>query len=319
MKITILGAGAWGTAFATLLIRNGHQVMLWSHEQDVADDITRFHTNKKFFPDVVLDPNIQATHDLKMALKDAAWIVQAIPVAYLRSVLMDVKAMVPDAAIKPWILLSKGIEQDSLMLSSQILEEIFSSKISYAIVAGPNFAKELAQGAPTATTVAATDKTLTKKVCVLLGNSFFKPFPSTDPIGAQVGGAIKNVIAIAVGICKGKDFADNTVAYVLTQGLAEIALLCEKLGGHKETGYGFSGFGDLVLTCTSNLSKNFRVGVMLGNGKSLEEIEGLVPVLPEGINTIQSVHELGRKLGLHLPVCNAVYEFIFGNKEFEVF
>ncbi len=308
-KITVLGAGAWGTAIATLLAHNKHDVTLWCFEPEVARDINLVHINKKFLPDVQLPETIQATNNMQEALEGATWIFEAIPVLYMRSVFQQAKMSVPSDT--RWVLLSKGLEQDTLMLPTQIFDDVFGKHVSKAVVGGPNFARDLVAKALTATTIASSDNKLAHGLEKILSNNYFITTISDDMIGVQVGGAIKNVLALAVGIARGNGWKENTIAYLLTQGLAEIATLSEHMGGKRETVYGLSGLGDMILTCTGTLSKNLRVGTMIGQGKTMDEIKDLVPVLPEGINTTASLYALMVRDNIQLPVCQRTYACIF--------
>lgn len=308
-KITILGAGAWGTAFATLLAHNGHRVTLWCYEQDVADAINQDHENKKYLPDIKLPENISATSSMHEALHNAALIFEAVPVMYMRQIFQQAKNHVLPSA--RWVLLSKGIEQHTLMLPAQILDDVFGIAVTKAVIGGPNFAKDLSRKALTATTIASADSALVSQLETLLANNYFITKRSSDLIAVHVGGAIKNVLALATGIARGAGYKENTIAYLLTEGLAEIATLAQHLGGKRETIYGLCGLGDMIVTCTGTLSKNLHVGTLLGEGKSLEQIKGLVPVMPEGINTTASLHELMKREGLHLPICKKTYDYIF--------
>lgn len=315
-KITIIGAGAWGTAIALLLADNGHQVTLWAYEQEVARDIEKFHTNKKYFPNVSLPERIHATHDLKEALEHAEWVFEATPVKYLRTILMQIKDQVPSAVFAKWILLSKGIEQHTNLLPSQILEEVFS-KPSYAVLGGPTFAVEVAARMFTTATIASHHQTLAHDAASLLANGYFKPFISQDPIGVQIGGAIKNVIALAVGMAEGAGYGHNTRAYLITQGLTEMMMLAKFFGGKHETILGPAGLGDLILTCTGDLSKNLRLGKKIGGGMTLEQLLEEYTVQPEGMNTVQSLHEMIAQQHLVLPLCRGTYDCIFQGESFK--
>src|SRR5579872_526205 len=306
-KVTVLGAGAWGTSFATLLAHNGLQVNLWSFEQTVAHDIQKHRINTTYLPNVKLLSNIHVTTDMQEALQDSTWVFEAIPVAFLRKTLQQAKPFTN--AQQSWVVLSKGIERDTFSLPSQIIQDVFGFKAA-GVVAGPNFAKELAEKAYTATTVASYDPKKAQELSDLLANEFFKTYISNDMIGVQVGGAIKNVLALAIALGKGSHLHENTIAFILTQGLQEIAQIAEFFGGKKETVYGLSGLGDMFLTCTSPLSKNFQAGSLLAKGSKLADIERIM-TLPEGINTTQSLFHLIEKNNLDLPLCRGVYDVIF--------
>lgn len=315
-KIAVLGAGAWGTAVASLLADNGTLVSLWSYEQNVAYDINTTRLNTKYLPNIALPTNIIATNNMHDALEGASTIFQAIPVAYLRSILQQVKHEAPSARFATWVILSKGIEQHTSLLPSQILEDVFGS-VACVVVAGPNFAHEVAHKLFTATIVASSNQQLAKQVADLLCNRHFKTFISSDIMGVQAGSAVKNVIALAVGMARGAGYGDNTRAYIITQGLHEMTLLAEFYKGHKETIYGISGLGDLVLTCSSETSKNMRIGKKLGSGMTLKECAQYMPTLPEGINSVQTLHSMIMQNHLLLPLCRATYDCIFNGESFK--
>jgi len=313
--VTMLGGGAFGTSIATLLAENGFEVKLWCHEQEVVDCIKKDHENKNFLPGIKLNPSIKPTSDLQEAVKDSKWIFEAVPVKFLRNILNQIKDFVTDE--QNFVVLSKGIEQDTFLLPSGVIKDLFK-KNTISVMAGPNFAKEIAQKSYTGATVTSEDMQVAKELGEVLSNSYFQPYLSEDFIGVQVGGAIKNVITLAVGIAKGSGCSQNTIALLLTRGFAEIAHVSVCLGGKKETVYGLSGFGDLVLSATGSLGRNLEVGALLGQGKSLQEIEKEKRVLPEGINTVQSVYNLTEKHGWDLPICKGTYDFVFKGISFDV-
>ncbi len=309
-NVCVLGDGAWGTAVATLLAHNGHTVKLWCHNPLVADSIAKTGYNQQFLPGIKLDARIQPVVDIAQAVDGARFIFEAVPVSYLRSVLEQARPCVNQQHV--WVILSKGIEQQTLMLPSQVLDDVVGYVAKKVIFSGPSFARDLACKDITAVTLAATDQTLVQEVQQLLHNDYFRPYSSTDPVGVQVGGALKNVITLGVGIVEGAGFSDNTKAFLFTRGLQEMERLAQVLGGTPSTLYGLSGVGDLVVTATGKQSRNLLVGQQLGKGEVLETIlHNLGGKVPEGINTVQSVHELQQKLGITLPICQGIYEVIF--------
>ncbi len=308
-KVTVLGTGAWGTAFATLLAENGHEVIMWSYEQEVADEITQYHCNKQYLEGVTLDAKITATCDMQEALTDTTLIFGVVPVKFLRKTFSDAKPYIRDDQV--WILLSKGIEQDTLKLPSTIFEEICGESAKVAVLSGPSFAGDLAEKQYTSATIATSDHDLGCMIQKALANNYFHPFLSDDMIGVQVGGALKNVLALTVGIARGAGFKDNTVAFLLTRGLREIVRVATHFGGKEETVYGLSGLGDLVLTSMGSLGRNLKVGEMIGQGQALDQILKTTGLMPEGINTVQSVHEMITKEKLDLPICQGTYDIIF--------
>ena len=316
MKIVcVIGEGAWGTAVAILLSENGYTVKLWCHDPEVAACIASKHVNERYLPGIKLSDAIQPITKLEEAICDVQWVFEAIPVQYLRSVLKNtVRCFSPEQV---WVVLSKGIEHDTLLLSSQIIDDVFAYETKKAVVAGPSFAHELATKQITAVTIASTDCTVGKSLQLMLANSYFRPYISLDMIGVQIGSAIKNVITLAVGMLDGAGFDDNCKAYLLTRGLDEMVKIALALGGRQETVYGLSGVGDLVLTSMGSLSRNLIVGRRLGHGDALEEILADTGFIPEGINTTKSVYRLAQQKKLDVPICQGVYDIIFGEKKIE--
>ncbi len=307
--IAIIGEGAWGTAVATLLVQNGHAVTIWCYHQEVVDQINTGHRNEKFLPGISLDPSIKATNDMKEALCDAQWVFEAIPVKFLRSVLQEAKACFDPEQV--WVVLSKGIEQETLLFPTQIIDDVLGALVKKTIFAGPSFAADVAKKQITAVTVAAPDCDLGKELQQILANDYFRPYITTDMIGVQVGAALKNVITVGVGILDGAGYTDNAKAFLLTRGLHEMVQLATHLGGKQETVYGLSGVGDLVLTAMGSLSRNLDVGKRFGAGQQLEAILKETGYIPEGINTVQSVYQLMEKEKIDLPICRGIYEVIF--------
>ena len=310
--IAVLGAGAFGTSIANLIADNGYKVKLWCYEKEVLESIQTTQENTIYFSGIKLNPNIIPTNSLEDAVKSSQWIFEAIPVKFLRNILTQAKDyFVEDQII---VALSKGIEQETLFLPTQIIDAVLSNNIKKAVMAGPNFAKEIAQKDLSATTICSQDPKLTAQLSKILSNSYFKTEISHDLIGVQVGGAVKNVITLAAGIAKGFNSSFNTNAYLITKSLKEIETISEALGGNKKTIYGLAGLGDLILSATGNLSRNLRAGNLLGQGKTLKDLEKEFKTLPEGINTAKSVYKLIQKHKLELPICLGTYQVIFEGK-----
>jgi glycerol-3-phosphate dehydrogenase (NAD(P)+) len=311
--ITILGAGAWGTALATLLARNGYQVKLWCFEVEVADAIAHARCNERYLPDVYLDISIEPTPDLAYALRDATYIIEAVPVQCLRSILFQAQPFcTPD---QTWIVTSKGIEKETLLLPTQIVEDVFPFKPKMVALSGPSFARDLANDQLTAVNLGTNDASLGKEVKRILTNEMFIPHLSNDLIGMQMGGALKNVIALGVGILDGAGYTDNTKAFFITRGFQELVLLATAIGATQETMYGLSGLGDTILTATGSQSKNLTIGKRIGSGERLAEIAQTSEQLPEGINTLQSIAHLIHRLKLDAPICTGLYQVVFENKK----
>ncbi len=315
-RVTIFGAGAWGTAIAQLLAGNGHDVLLWTREPVIANEINTCRTNTKYVS-LSLHPAINATTDLNQAVIHADWLVEAIPVVFLRTALSKIAHCTVNQT-KPWLLLSKGIEQQTNLLPSAILDDVFGYPVPKVILAGPSFAKELVVGAFTAAMLAAEDELLGQQAAQLVQSDYFKTYATTDVVGVQVGGAVKNVIALAAGFAQGCGGGENMHAFLLTQGFAELAELITLYGGQSMTSTSLAGLGDLLLTASSTTSKNFRAGVLLSKGATLMAVEEALGTLPEGINTTQSLHELSLQHGVKLPLCSLVYDCIFNGASFAV-
>jgi glycerol-3-phosphate dehydrogenase (NAD(P)+) len=317
-SVTILGAGAWGTAVATLLAHKGTTVKMWCYEDEVANDITTNHSNKKYLPDIALSPLITATTNLSEALLYAEWIFEAIPVPYLRSIIKKIDpATSPSVLTASWVILSKGLEHGTLKLPAAIIEDVLRTPIHYVVVSGPNFAGELASQALTASILASNDPKMVARLANLLATSYFKPVASDDPIGAMVGGALKNVMALILGIAHEVPFSHkNTTAYLFTQGLDEIATITQHYGGKRDTIYGLAGLGDMVLSCTSTTSRNMQFGTLLGRGLSLEQATQQFHCEPEGVATLRSLKNLITHKELNLPLCRAIYQCVFEGRHF---
>ncbi len=311
-KVCVIGEGAWGTAVATLLAANGYEVNLWCHDADVCKAIATQHKNERYLPGIQLDATIQPTTDLEQAVCDVTWIFEAIPVKFLRSVLKQARTCFDPQQV--WVILSKGIEQNTLLFPSQMIDAVFDHAVNKVIFAGPSFAHDLANKQITAVTLAATDCTVGLELQRMLANDYFRPYISLDMIGVQVGAALKNVIALGIGMLDGAGFTDNAKAFIFTRGLHEMVKLARALGGKQETLYGLSGVGDLVLTSMGKLSRNLAVGRRLGQGDDVNTILRETGYIPEGINTVQSVHQLSQKNGLDLPICDGIYQVIFEHK-----
>lgn len=312
MNITVLGEGAWGSSIALLLARNGHDVTLWCHHASVAQEIAQFHENKRFFAGFAFSDSIVATTDLKEALSSAQMVFEAIPVKYLRATLATVEAS--RFADMPWVILSKGIEQKTLLFPSQILDAVAGVPVRQAVLSGPSFARDVALRQPTAVTIATSDCDLGVAVFKTVANDHFRPYISRDVMGVQIGGALKNVLALGVGILEGAGYKDNARALFLTRGLQELCVVTEHLGGTRETLYGLSGVGDLILTAMGEQSRNMMIGRALGRGVSLGDCLQEREFAPEGLATAAAVHELIAREKLSLPILGGIYQIVYGEK-----
>ncbi len=302
-RIGIIGAGAWGTALALVSRRAGLEVRLQALEPEVAEAINGSHENTLFLPGVALDPEIHATTDPAEAARDADALLLASPAQFLRSVLEGLATELTPGL--PVVICAKGIEQETSALMSEIVAEVLP-ETPVAVLSGPTFAAEVAADFPTAVTLAAGDEALAIQLSEALGNPRFRIYRSDDPIGAQIGGAVKNVLAIGCGIVGGCGLGDNARAALITRGLAEIVRLGVAKGAKPETLMGLSGIGDLTLTCNAMQSRNYSLGVALGQGQALADILSERTSVAEGVFSAASVTELARRLDIGMPICLAV-------------
>jgi glycerol-3-phosphate dehydrogenase (NAD(P)+) len=311
MRAAVIGAGAWGTALGTVLANNGWSVTIWSFEADVAASITERHENQKYLPGIALAPGIRGETDLAEALRSAELVVAANPSHVTRAVMARSVPHLPRAT--PIVSATKGIENDTLLTMDEVLEDVLPPEMHpyLAFLSGPSFAKETAQRMPTAVVIAATWERIAKQVQKWFSNDFFRCYTSNDVAGVELGGSLKNVCAIAAGISDGMGFGNNTRAAIMTRGLAELVRLAVKKGANPITLSGLAGMGDLVLTCTGELSRNRTVGLALGRGQKLNDVLAGMTQVAEGVRTAQSVHDLSRKLEVEMPLHEAVYRILY--------
>jgi glycerol-3-phosphate dehydrogenase (NAD(P)+) len=302
-RLAVIGAGAWGTALAIVASRAGLIPMLWARDPDVVAAVNVRHENRTYLPGIALDPTVAATDDMRAAVADADAALLVVPAQFLRGVLACLRRVLPQGL--PLLHCAKGIEAGSLALMSQIGAEMLPAS-PFAVLSGPSFAAEVARGLPTAVTVASADATLGESFTAALGSSRFRPYLSPDPIGAEIGGAVKNVVAIACGIVVGRGLGDNARAALITRGLAEMVRLGVLRGAHAETLRGLSGLGDLVLTCSAAQSRNHALGLALGQGQSLDDALGRRRSVVEGVATAAAVAGLAARFGIEMPISEAV-------------
>ena len=312
IKIGVLGAGAWGTTIALLLSKKNN-VLLWANEKKVVQEINLKHKNDIFLKGVKLNKKIKATNNLNDFTKiDFLFVV--VPTQYISITLKKLKGTLSKHCMI--INASKGIEISSLSLISEIISNHFP-KNPISILSGPNFAKEIASGKPTASLIASKSISDSKKISKLIGSSHFRPYLSNDIVGAQICGAMKNVYAIGCGIITGKKFGDNAVASIISRSFAEISLVCKKLGGKPETLMGLSGLGDLFLTCSSDKSRNFSLGLKIASGKKTSTLLKSKKTVAEGAHTVKAIHKLSKKLKIDLPINNEIYKILYLNKDID--
>jgi len=314
MKIAVMGAGGWGTTLAILLYRNGHNVTLWEYNGEYADTLKEYRENFYYLPKIKIPNGINITNDIEYAVKRKDIILITTPTQFIRNNLNPLK----DFKFKNEILISasKGIENHSLMLVSDILCDMFryGKKHNVACLSGPSHAEEVSRKIPTAVVVASSNKKNNSLLQKVFSNNYFRVYTSLDLKGVEIGGALKNVIAIAAGISDGAGFGDNTKAAIMTRGINEIMRLGLKLKAHKETFFGLSGIGDLIVTCSSKHSRNRFVGEQIGEGKKLKIVLKEMKMVAEGVATTQSAYELSRINKIELPIVEQVYQILFKNK-----
>jgi glycerol-3-phosphate dehydrogenase (NAD(P)+) len=302
-RLAIFGGGAWGTALAIVARRAGAAPILWARDPDIVAAINRSRENHVYLPGVVLDPAITATGDLDVALAGAEAALLAVPAQFLRTVLAALAPRLPTGL--PLLLCAKGIETESLMTMSELAGELVALA-PVATLTGPSFAAEVARDLPTAVVVASRDSGLAREFMTALGTPRFRPYLSQDPIGAEIGGAAKNVLAIACGIIDGRRLGENARAALITRGLAEIARLGVAKGADADTFRGLSGLGDIVLTCAASQSRNHALGAALGSGRSLAEALSGRRSVVEGVATAAAITQLAARLGVEMPIAEAV-------------
>ena len=314
-KIAVIGAGAWGTAIAIVLgRRGGHHIRLWAHEAEVCDSINARHVNQLFLAGSVIPESVVATNSFAEALRDAEIVVSVMPSHHTRHIF---SAMLPQ--LHPEMLFvsaTKGIENDTYSRMTEVIADVlrqlpkpFSPRIG--AISGPTFAQEVASNQPTALTVASQDAALVASVQREFSDPRFRVYTSDDVVGVELGGSLKNIVAIAAGVCDGLDLGHNSIAALITRGLAEITRLVVACGGRSETMAGLAGLGDLVLTCTGGLSRNRSVGVELGHGRNLKDIiAGMHGMVAEGVLTTNAAVGLARKMGVEMPITEQMHAIL---------
>ncbi|MED5371071.1 MAG: NAD(P)H-dependent glycerol-3-phosphate dehydrogenase [Myxococcota bacterium] len=309
MQSTVMGSGSFGTALAMQLARCGHSVRLWDRKPERAASTQRERVNRRYLPDHRLPDGVTVTSDAGWALEGAELVVLAIPSQQLREALGAMRPQLPDDAIL--CCAAKGIEEGTLLTMDEVMAQVLESDRRSCVISGPSFAAEVAKDMPTAVTVAGADPAATQKVADAFHGSSFRVYHSHDVVGVEIGGSIKNVMAIATGMADGMGLGLNTRAALITRGLAEITRLGAAKGADPMTFAGLAGMGDLVLTCTGNLSRNRRVGLALGRGQTLEQVLEELGQVAEGVVTTRSARALGQKLGVELPITEQVYRILY--------
>jgi glycerol-3-phosphate dehydrogenase (NAD(P)+) len=315
MKITVLGAGSWGTTLALVLLQNNHEVTLWAYTREQTDLMRERHGNPEFLPGIPLPPNLKFSNDIELAAAGRDMIVTAVPAQYLRSVVQKIAHL----DLKHTVIcnVAKGIENSTLMTMSEILLDVLphERKENLAILSGPSHAEEVSRQIPTAVVAGAFKPKTSKIVQDAFMTRYFRVYVNDDIRGVELGGALKNVIAIAAGISDGAGFGDNTKAAIMTRGIYEITRLGVKLGAQPRTFAGLSGVGDLMVTCMSHHSRNRYLGEQVGKGRRLDDVLKEMVMVAEGVATARSVRELEKKYDIELPIMTEVYQVLFEDKD----
>lgn len=309
-KIAVVGSGSWGTAFANALALKGLKVTLWARREELAVKIHETHENSDYLPGIFLSPRLRATSDLKRAVEGASVVVMGVPSQGFRDVLREAARYTEPSA--PIVSLVKGLELATLSRMSEVIAQEIPAAWPQRVVvlSGPNLAKEIARGFPAAAVVACADIDVADRLQGFFMSPTFRTYSISDVAGAEIGGVVKNVIAIGTGMVEGLQFGDNTRALVVTRGLAEMTRLGVTFGADPMTFAGLAGVGDMICTCMSGLSRNHHVGLELGKGRTIEEILGDMKQVAEGVKSSKAVHELAERSGVDLPICEAVYRVL---------
>lgn len=307
LRVTVLGGGSFGTAMANTAVRNGCDTMIWIRDEEAAADINKSHINKRYLPDFQLESGLRATSDLEEAVCNRDIIFVAIPSHSFRSVLEQIKPFITSQAV---VSLTKGIEAKTFSFMSGIISEVLS-EVPYGVLSGPNLAKEIVAGQPAGTVIASKSELVRLAVQQALHSALFRVFASDDVHGVELGGALKNIYAVAMGMAAAYGVGENTKSMILTRALAEMSRFAVELGANPLTFLGLSGVGDLFATCSSPLSRNYQVGFALGSGKTLEQATKELGQTAEGINTIVQVKARSEELGVYMPITCALYDVIF--------
>lgn len=308
-KVTVVGAGSWGTALAIQFARNGYATRLWGRDAKQIGAMQTAHCNSRYLPEIEFPELLIPTTDLESACRTADILLLVVPSTAFRQTLEAIKPHIPANALVAWA--TKGLEQGSGKLLHQVYAEVMGDSARCAVVSGPTFAKEVAQGLPTAVTVASEDRQVAERIASALHGNSFRAYTSSDVVSVEIGGACKNVLAIAAGISDGLGFGANTRAALITRGLAEMVRLGTAMGGEAETLMGLSGLGDLLLTCTDNQSRNRRVGLGLGQGKSLAEVVDEIGQAVEGVKSAPAIYSVAKRLGVEMPIAEQVYRVLY--------
>ncbi len=311
-KVGIIGAGSWGTALSLLLYKNGHEVCVWSIDESEIEMLSMQREHKLKLPGVILPDPIKFTTDLAEAVTDKDFLVMAVPSTFTRSTAKKMCPLIPEGQLI--VDVAKGLEEDTLMtLSQQIAQEIPQAEV--AVLSGPSHAEEVGRGMPTAVVVGAARRQTAEYLQKCFRSEVFRVYTSSDMLGMEIGGSLKNVIALAAGISDGLGYGDNAKAALITRGIVEITDLGVAMGGKPESFAGLTGMGDLIVTCASVHSRNWKAGYLIGQGKSMEEAVDEVQMVVEGINSAKAAQKLGEKYEVSMPIVHQVNEILFDGKD----
>lgn len=315
MKIGVIGAGSWGTTLADMLARKGHETTLWAYEADLVQTMQQRRENDLYLPGFRLADTLGFSNDLAQTAAGKDLLLLVPPSQVMRSVMRQAAEHIAEQTLL--VSAAKGIETDSLQTMSEVLEEVLPPALhqQLAYLSGPSFAREVAAGMPTAVVVASRDISIAQQVQEAVSTEVFRAYTNTDILGVELGGALKNVIALAAGVADGLGFGHNSRAALITRGLAEMTRLGLAKGAQAATFAGLTGMGDLVLTCTGDLSRNRSVGIELGRGRKLAEILGGMKMVAEGVKTCQSTYQLAQKLGVEVPITEQMYRILYEDKD----
>ena len=313
-RVAVIGAGSWGTALSLVAARNQHHVTLWAREREVAEGINTERRNPFYLSDIELPEYIRATLKIEDAIEGADFALLVVPSHAMREMVSRILPVLTSETVL--VSAAKGVENHTLMRMEEVVSDVSRERFSprYVALSGPSFAREVAIGDPTAIVAASSDRKSSELIQRSLSAGVFRVYTNTDVVGVELGGAVKNVVAIAAGVVRGLGFGTNAVAAIITRGLAEVTRLALAQGARVETMAGLAGLGDLVLTCTGELSRNRHVGIELGRGRKLTTILGEMREVAEGVKTTRSIYELGRRLGIEMPITESIYALLYEDK-----
>src|SRR5271155_421749 len=309
--MAVVGAGSWGTALAIQCARAGHPPHLWGRDAALAESMRAARRNARYLPDAEFPPSLEPVADLAAALAGVRDVLVAVPSHAFRATLLAIEPLIEEYARIAWA--SKGFEMTSGLLPHEVAREVFGSRPG-AVLSGPTFAREVGAGLPTAMTVASRDADFAKELALRLSGPEFRAYTQSDIVGVEVGGAVKNVIAIGAGVADGMGFGANTRVALITRGLAEMTRLGLRLGAQRDTFMGLAALGDLVLSCTDDQSRNRRFGMALGSGESLAQAQGAIHQVVEGVPAARAVHDVAQRLDVDMPICREIYGIMYENK-----